>query len=170
MLTLNAKCLLRTTKQTDQSFKSDRKRLVNCACCGIPVAGIEGGKFLIPREVLSVSKAQFKRRTFHVSYLLLISKILCSNWFAFDSADEKCEVWIEPDTLWSSNNTPTGIRILKRGTSVTYCYRWCNKFNGRTSIFYLAMSTLIRYCFKTQHFLSVFKKFSSQSKAFSNRF
>ena len=48
-------------------------------------------------------KTQFKRRTFHVPNLMLMSKILCSNWFAFDSALEKFNVWtgskLSPDWL-----------------------------------------------------------------------
>ena len=40
----------------------------------------------------SVNKEQFKRRTLHVPNLMLMSKILCSNRFSFDSAHEKFDV------------------------------------------------------------------------------
>ena len=41
-------------------------------------------------------KAQFKRRTFHVPNLMLVSKILCTDWFVFGLTHEKFDVWTGP--------------------------------------------------------------------------
>ena len=54
-------------------------------------------KQMVAWEVLT--QAQFERRTFHVPNLMLLSKIVCSNRFAFDWAREKFDVWTGPQFL-----------------------------------------------------------------------
>ena len=45
---------------------------------------------------LNLYKARFKRRIYHVSNAMQMSKILCSNSFALHSTHEQFDVWNAP--------------------------------------------------------------------------